>query len=164
MQTRTLTSYGGGELLYSIGHMHDGGTDMELFVEGKSVCKSIMHYNKRPGYTPGPGLTGAGHDDSSTGGMSGMGGMLGGMLGGLGNLFGGLFKRSGLATTSTKRDSMQGMDHISDPGACVNFGTVAPGGRMFAQANYDANAHPLMVHNGQREQLMGNMRVYIGPR
>jgi hypothetical protein len=116
-----VTSYA-GKLLYSIGHMHDGGTDMRLFVNSKMVCKSVMHYNTRAGYTPhkkrdGPG----GHGGKSAG------------------------------------------EHISDPGACTDFGTVAPGDKLSAEAWYDSNKHPLMTHNGARERLMGNMRVYIGP-
>jgi hypothetical protein len=55
-----------------------------------------------------------------------------------------------------------GTDHISDPGACTDFGDVSVADRIWAEAWYDANAHPLMVHNGKKESLMGNMRVYIG--
>jgi hypothetical protein len=121
-----------GKLLYAIGHMHDGGTDMRLFVNSKLVCKSIMHYNSRAGYTPGGGMAGMSH----------------------GRL--------------AKRDGPHGHggagEHISDPGACTDFGTVSPGDRITAEAWYDATKHPLMVHNGAKQSLMGNMRVYIGPR
>jgi hypothetical protein len=124
------------KLLYAIGHMHDGGTDMRLFVNSKMVCKSVMHYNTRVGY-------GAGGAAASGGAMAGM------------------------SHGHSRRDGHGGhgggMDHISDPGACTDFGTLAKGDRLTSEAWYDANQHPLMVHNGKKENLMGNMRVYIGP-
>jgi len=122
-----------GKMLYAIGHMHDGGSDMRLYASGKLVCKSVMHYNLRKGYAPQAGeapMAGMAHGHSRRDGHGGHGG---------------------------------GMDHISDPGACTNFGSVSVGDRLTAEAWYDANAHPLMVHNGKKENLMGNMRVYIGP-
>jgi hypothetical protein len=105
--------------------MHDGGTDMRLIKGSTVLCKSVMHYNLRPGYTP-PG--GAHKKRDGHGGHGG------------------------------------GMEHISDPGACTDFGEVANGDKLFSEAWYDANAHPLMVHNGKKENLMGNMRVYVGPK
>jgi len=107
-----------GSLLYAIGHMHDGGTHMDLKVNSRVVCKSVMHYGGRNGYR------------------------------------GKLRKR---------QHNMGGGTHISDPGACTDFGTVRNGERLSATAHYDANRHGLMVHNGKTQRLMGNMRVYIGP-
>lgn len=130
-KSNSMTSTVKGSLLYAIGHMHDGGTDMRLFVSGKLVCKSIMHYNLRPGYTPPAGsMAGMSHGHSRRDGHGGHGG---------------------------------GMEHISDPGACTDFGSVAKGALLTSEAWYDANKHPLMVHNGKAENLMGNMRVYVGP-
>jgi len=114
-----------GSLLYSIGHMHDGGTDMQLYVGGKMVCKSVMHYNARTGYGGSKNNT-MSHTKRQHGGH----------------------KDSGL--------------HISDPGACTDFGKVNKGDRLTAEAWYDSNKYPLKVHNGAKENLMGNMRVYIG--
>jgi hypothetical protein len=134
-KTAPSTSGYNGKLLYAIGHMHDGGTDMRLFVNSKMVCKSVMHYNSREGYAPGAGggsMAGMSHGHSRRDGPHG---------GGHGG----------------------GMEHISDPGACTDFGTVARGDRMTSEAWYDANQHPLMEHNGKKENLMGNMRVYVGP-
>jgi hypothetical protein len=113
--------------------MHDGGSDMRLFVNGKQVCKSVMHYNLRPGYTPpGGAMAGMSHGHSKAVDIAGS-------------------------------QSHGGSDHISDPGACTNFGTINKGDRLSSEAWYDANAHPLMEHNGKKENLMGNMRVYVGP-
>jgi len=137
-QTSTVSS--SGKLLYAIGHMHDGGTDMRLFVNSKLVCKSIMHYNLRPGYTP---LQGA----------SGMAGMN----------HGGHSNAVNAPEAPFDGPGAKGMEHISDPGACTGFGTVTTGDRLNSEAWYDANKHPLMEHNGKKENLMGNMRVYVGP-
>jgi hypothetical protein len=113
--------------------MHDGGSDMRLFVNSKQVCKSIMHYNLRPGYTPpGGAMAGMSHGASKAVDIAGS-------------------------------QSHGGSDHISDPGACTNFGTINKGDKLSSEAWYDANAHPLMEHNGKKENLMGNMRVYVGP-
>ncbi|KAF2436095.1 hypothetical protein EJ08DRAFT_226050 [Tothia fuscella] len=130
-----------GDLLYAIGHMHDGGSDMRLFINGKQVCKSIMHYNLRPGYTP------------PSGSMAGMS-------------HGGHSKANNvnIPTANISRRDGGGTDHISDPGACTNFGEVKKGDRLTSEAWYDAIAHPLMEHNGKKENLMGNMRVYVGPK
>jgi len=125
---------GTGTLLYAIGHMHDGGTDMRLFVGGKQVCKSIMHYNLRPAYqSPGGGMAGMSHGHSN------------------------------VVNTSAGQSHGGNGAHISDPGACTNFGTVTKGQQMYSEAWYDAVTYPLMEHNGKKENLMGNMRVYIGP-
>jgi len=122
--TMPTTSSVTGSLLYAIGHMHDGGTDMRLYVSGKMVCKSVMHYNARAGYG------GGGHKLRKR------------QHGGHGN---------------------DGQMHISDPGACTDFGEVAKGDRLTAEAWYDADKYGLMKNpQGKNENLMGNMRVYIG--
>jgi hypothetical protein len=117
--------------------MHDGGSDMRLYVTGSMapVCKSVMHYNLRPAYnSPASGMAGMSHGGHSN-----------------------------IVSTSAGQSHGGGVDHISDPGACTNFGTVTKGQKLYAEAWYDAIAHPLMEHNGKKENLMGNMRVYIGP-
>jgi hypothetical protein len=89
-----------GNLLYAIGHMHDGGTHMDLKVSGRVVCKSVMHYGVRAGYAGKAG-----------GGMAGMSHKL------------------------KKRQHAHGAGpgkHISDPGACTDFGTVRQGERLTA--------------------------------
>jgi len=137
--TQTSRVTGNGKLLYSIGHMHDGGTDMQLFVESsmvaglgtKPVCTSVMHYGNAPAAGAAPMEMGAkAHGHSRRDGHGGHG---------------------------------AAGDHISAPGACTDFGEVKSGQYLRATAQYDATIHPLMVHNGKREKLMGNMRVYIGP-
>jgi hypothetical protein len=143
-----------GKLLYAIGHMHDGGTDMRLFVGSKMVCKSVMYYNAREGYGAVKGGAAASTATAAKGAAKGA------KAGGDAHSHSKLkmkFKRQGHA-----HGGGDGAEHISDPGACVDFGTVSKGDRMYAEAWYDANKHPLMVHNGKKEALMGNMRVYIG--
>jgi hypothetical protein len=140
-QSSRVTS--NGKLLYSIGHMHDGGTDMQLFVDssmvgigGKPVCTSVMHYDNKPAAGAMEGMDMGAAKPAAHGGHS-------------------------------RRDGHGGHgapgDHISAPGACTDFGEVKAGQYVRATAQYDATLHPLMVHNGKREKLMGNMRVYIGP-
>src|ERR1700759_1733439 len=106
--------------------MHDGGTHMNLYINGKVVCNSTMFYNK-----------------GSTSDMSG------------GNITG-IGEHSHGATTF-------GGDHISNPGACTDFGTIKKGDVMTTDAIYDLKEHTIMTHEGKPERLMGNMRVYMGP-
>ena len=89
--TMAQTSQVSGNLLYAIGHMHDGGTHMDLKVSGRVVCKSVMHYGVRAGY--------------------------------------------GGSKKLVKRQHAHGAGpgkHISDPGACTDFGTVRTGDRLTA--------------------------------
>jgi len=37
-----------GKFLEAVGHLHDGGTDITLFVNGKKVCKSGQVYGAKP--------------------------------------------------------------------------------------------------------------------
>lgn len=134
---------------------------MQLFVEtsmagksGKMVCKSVMHYGEKaeggkemagmdmgqetaekPAKATAAGTAASGHS-----------------AGGHGH---------------SRRDGHGGhgdpSDHIVAPGACTDFGSVTAGNYLRATAQYDAINHKLMVHNGAREKLMGNMRVYVGP-
>jgi len=126
-----------GKLLYAIGHMHDGGTDIQLYVNKNLVCKSVMRYGGRPGY--------GGNSTSTDVAKPAMGGH-----------------------SHSKRDgphggAMSDALHISDPGLCENFGAVKKGDAMTIKVTYDTTKYPLMMHNGNAERLMGNMRVYIGP-
>jgi hypothetical protein len=93
-QTSTVT----GSLLYAIGHMHDGGTHMDLKVDGRVKCKSVMHYGTRAGYNGETGMSGMKHK---------------------------LAKRQHAHGTGPGK-------HISDPGACTDFGTVRTGDRLSA--------------------------------
>jgi hypothetical protein len=95
-----MMSASAGSLLYAIGHMHDGGTNMNLYVNGKVKCNSKMHYNARTGYTMGKGK--------------------------------GIHKRQGHGHGGS---GGAGVDHISDPGACLDFGTVNAGDRMTGEVS-----------------------------
>jgi hypothetical protein len=53
--------------------------------------------------------------------------------------------------------------HISDPGVCFNFGHVSQGDSVWIEAMYDTGRYPLQSHNEKLENLMGIMRLYIGP-
>ncbi|KAK3076281.1 hypothetical protein LTS18_013437, partial [Coniosporium uncinatum] len=55
------------------------------------------------------------------------------------------------------------MAHISDSSVCMDFGEVKRGDKVYLEAFYNTNLHPLMIENGKAERLMGINRVYIGP-
>jgi len=122
------------KLLYAIGHMHDGGTNMDLRINNKVVCDSQMFYGKREGYSAATAAAMKGHSHARRSPQMSSGGEAS---------FGGL--------------------HISDPGACTDFATVARGDNVTSRAYYDMDKHATMVHSGKAERIMGNMRVYMGP-
>ncbi|KAF1815794.1 hypothetical protein P152DRAFT_479661 [Eremomyces bilateralis CBS 781.70] len=133
------------ELLYAIGHMHDGATHSSLFLDNKEICRSIMYYNARDGYGGAAG-EGHGHD------MEGMD---------TGAAEHSHRRRDRIARAdNAKRD---GPSHLSDPGVCENFGAVRTGQKLRMEGWYDTAKNPLMGHNGELEDLMANMRVYMGP-
>lgn len=107
--TQAYSGYN-AKLLYAIGHMHDGGSDMQLFLGSgankKMVCKSIMFYNARPGYSESATIT------------KQMGG-----------------KMSMRTVSHGPEEDEAGMQHISDPGACTNFGEVKRGELMSAEVS-----------------------------
>ena len=57
---------------------------------------------------------------------------------------------------------MGGDVHLSDPGACLDFGEVKVGDVLTAKAFYDTDKYAGMSHNGEEEDIVGNMRVYMG--
>lgn len=121
-----------GILLQGMGHMHDGGTKVELYVNDKLACDSKMYYNSRPGYGAG------------------------------------LMPREHINAVDSESDGPAhahdpfGMQHISDPGACTNFGYVNKGDKMHVKAYYNTKEYDVMKHQGKTEEQMGIMRVYIG--
>jgi hypothetical protein len=60
------------KLLYIHGHMHDGGTHMDITANGREICDSQMHYGETPEYVeggmdhsmPGMDMGGMGHISS----------------------------------------------------------------------------------------------------
>jgi hypothetical protein len=125
-----------GVLLHGMGHMHDGGTHVELYVNDKMVCDSRMFYNARPGYGD---LTIARHGHSVRRSKS-------------------LSRRDGVGS----HDPFGGK-HISDPGHCTGFGRVEKGDRMHVQAYYNTKEYDVMSHKGAVEEQMGILRVFVGP-
>jgi hypothetical protein len=106
--------------------MHDGGTNMNLYVNGDLVCNSTMFYSKSPA------------SEASMGSMTGMDG-------------------------ESHESATFGGDHIANPGACTDFGSIKEGDVLTSEALYDMISHTAMTHEGKAERLMGNMRVYMGP-
>jgi hypothetical protein len=44
-QSMSMRSSINGKLLYTIGHMHDGGTNLKLLINGQTACDSVMYYD-----------------------------------------------------------------------------------------------------------------------
>jgi hypothetical protein len=114
--------------------MRTGGTRVDLYINDKLACSSLMYYNARPGY--GNSLIEAPHTHATPGAVA---------------------RRDG-----PNHDSFGGK-HISDPGHCTSFGRVEKGDKMRIQAYYDTVENAVMSHEGKVEEQMGILRVFIGP-
>jgi hypothetical protein len=123
-----------GVLLHAMGHMHDGGTRVDLYINDRLACSSRMYYNARPGYGSGPLV----HDHASQWDLP-------------------------PPANGPSRHQNFGGKHISDPGHCTSFGRVQRGDRMYISAYYDTAEYNVMKHNGKMEEQMGILRVFIGP-
>jgi hypothetical protein len=142
--------------------MHDGGTHQTLLINDKLVCNSTMFYGRRAGYDGSRETTsGAGHPRPSLSAPE-VSVVWGKQIGEQSDLE----RRRSLETREMVNEvpmiSRQGT-HISNPGACTNFATIKEGDVITSEAFYDFTIHQTMRHDGRFENLMGNMRVYIGP-
>ncbi|KAF1812361.1 hypothetical protein P152DRAFT_482383 [Eremomyces bilateralis CBS 781.70] len=133
-----------GRLLYTNGHVHDGGTHTILYVDGKEACKSVMLYGRRPGFSEA-GSEGAGATETPAAGHDA-----------------GAHEHRRDLVARQGHGGHAGSLHISDSSTCVDFGDVRSGQKMHVEAFYDSDKYPLMEHNGEKEKLMGIMRVYVG--
>jgi hypothetical protein len=125
-----------GVLLHGMGHMHDGGTHVDLYINDKMVCSSRMYYNARPGYGSVTPLV-QGHSEQKMNSLP-------------------------LGNEPSHHDKLAGK-HISDPGHCTSFGRVEKGDRMHIMAYYNIVEYDVMSHKGKMEDQMGILRVFIGP-
>jgi len=137
-----------GTLLHAMGHMHDGGSHIDLYVNDRIVCSSRMYYGTRAGYgglppgnnAPNPkqgALQPKAHNHN---------------------------RRSALVSRDGPHDHMTfGGVHISAPGHCDSFGRVEKGDNMYIISHYNTAFNKEMSLNGDVEANMGIIRVYIGP-
>ena len=56
----------------------------------------------------------------------------------------------------------RGMADIEHFQVCKDGGHVKIGDRLVAEARYDPQLHPLIMHQGKPDPVMGSMGVYIG--
>jgi hypothetical protein len=184
-KTKPWTVTRSGVLLHAMGHMHDGGTHIDLIINDRIACTSRMYYGTRPGY--GAPTTDHGHQNQvnkpktisypqpinnpqqnknaprptswiptprivaeisdskiETQALT-------------------LQRRSDLARRDGPSHMSFGGVHLSAPGHCTSFGRVEEGDKMYVVAHYNTTSNQQMTHNGQVEDNMGIIRVYIGP-
>ncbi|KAK2804805.1 hypothetical protein FQN51_001447 [Onygenales sp. PD_10] len=126
-----------GRLLSASGHVHNGGVNTTIYLNGDPVCVSRQLYGRTPDFVaPGHG----GHEGMKAKRQDGHEGHDGG------------------------EDGMEGKPSISDAEMCVDFATVNEGDELVISAYYDTDLHPLdEAHDGSGfEDVMGISRVYIG--
>ena len=52
--------------------------------------------------------------------------------------------------------------HIAAAGVCKDVGRIQNGDVLCSKAQYDPVLHPLVIHHGKPDPVMGIMGVYIG--
>ncbi|KAK3079560.1 hypothetical protein LTS18_004554, partial [Coniosporium uncinatum] len=138
-----------GEILGMGGHLHDGGTNMVISVDGKTVCDSVATYSP---------VDGGGEAGAEGGGMASMGGM------------GGMVRRSIYDNFNAKvaRDppAPGAVEHISAMSGCAGpqlpIKTLKMGQKWTIQGNYDYTKHPGMKHaDGKEEAVMAISMMYV---
>ncbi|KAH7405670.1 hypothetical protein DE146DRAFT_778966 [Phaeosphaeria sp. MPI-PUGE-AT-0046c] len=101
-RTPDWTSPVNGTMVDVGGHMHDGGLNMTMYMNGDPLCVSTQLY-----------------------------------------------------------DNQAAEQHIVAAGICKDTGRVKDGDVLWADAKYDPNIHPLIIHGGKPDPVMGSMGVYI---
>ena len=56
-----------GKLLSALGHVHDGGADVTVYVNGNTVCVIQQLYGRRPGYNSSMDMDGSSMSASRSG-------------------------------------------------------------------------------------------------
>ena len=52
--------------------------------------------------------------------------------------------------------------HITAAGVCKDAGRIEKGDVLWANARYDPVLHPLVMHDGKPDMVMGSMGIYVG--
>ena len=52
--------------------------------------------------------------------------------------------------------------HITAAGVCKDAGQIRKGDMLWAETRYDPVLHPLVMHWGKPDPVMGSMGIYIG--
>jgi hypothetical protein len=124
-----------GDILGGGGHLHDGGTNLVLDVDGKEVCNSVAKYTK----------------------TNGTGAMGGGAMGGMGAM-----KLVDLEASISlrKRDGPSlGGEHISSMSSCsgkaLAINKLQKGQKWKITGYYDYDQHGGMQSHGKQSNVMG---------
>ena len=59
-------------------------------------------------------------------------------------------------------DTQMTDQHITAAGVCKPARKIGRGDILSAKAQYDPTLHPLVMHHGRPDPVMGSMGVYIG--
>ena len=130
-----------GDLFLAVGHVHDGNTKQELFIDGKKVCTNNPRYGESPGFITHVGMYGHGKDKtkSTDPGHEHE-------------------HEHGHEEEPGHHDhgSSDHIAHISSVNQCKNLGMVGPSNTFTLTSYYNLTMHPGMEdHDGGLEPIMG---------
>lgn len=122
-----------GEILSVFGHLHDGGTTLEVGLDGEVTCEHVARYGESDEFIT--------HAD----------------------MFDDPENEDGHEEPSEGHDhSSQNQTHISSITHCEDLGRFGAGAVFSLTAYYDMGAHePMAGHHGGLEPVMGISLVYV---
>ncbi|KAK4665969.1 hypothetical protein QC763_407975 [Podospora pseudopauciseta] len=151
-----------GDIVYVVGHVHDGGTGVEVRRNGGVVCDGRAKYGETEGYISDEGHSGGygygddGHVDRRQWRALGKGKSREKKKG----------KGKGTVPDYDDGDEelstppRQGL-HISSISTCTLPGRMEKGDEWTVEANYDFTKHAPMVHGGGLAPVMGISLMYV---
>jgi len=145
--SKMWTSKIDGYIIRAGGHMHEGGTSTEIFLNDKMVCDSLANYSK---------------DAQSA--MAGSDGHTDGMSGSAGSKPSGGHSHGRRQIKAPTTYNNTDIEHIANQTMCIYQGglPLKAGDTMFVRANYDFNVHPGMKNKeGLLDQVMGIVGVMV---
>jgi hypothetical protein len=130
-----------GDLFLAVGHVHDGSTKQELFIDGKKVCTSSPRYAESPGFITHVGMYGHGKNKTKTVDSG---------------------HEPGRESGHHEHGSADHIAHISSVTQCKNLGMVGPSNTFTLTSYYNLTMHPgLESHDGGLEPVMGIEYLFI---
>jgi len=126
-----------GDLFLAIGHVHDGSTKQQMFIDGKMVCENRPRYAETPGFVTHVGMYGHEKEHASAD-----------------------------PDHDHEHDHDHGTSdhimHISSVAPCNNLGMVGPSNVFTLTSYYNLTMHPGMEsHDGSLEPIMGIEYLFI---
>jgi len=164
-----------GDLFLLTGHVHDGNTKQEIYMDGKKICENLSRYGENEAFVTHVGMYGHEknsheHEHDEDGEEDGEhhhdeGDEEGGEHHhDEGDEEGGEHHHDEGDEEGSEHDhsSSDHIMHISSITECTNIGMISPKNKFTITSFYDMTLHPgMMGHDGEAEPIMGIEFLHI---